>query len=814
MRSRVIGLALLSLCACEDGPTQIFEPNTGNPPQQNGYGARAPFVAPGTKTYDSTSTGDATGRAQFCDEDEISSLIQQLVVQPIIPNVGMGGLPLWDTTTGEPLLADTLVGKPDTFTAVPTNGKFCDPWEEYLNAFTYGPTQEIILFFNEETRLVEGMGATDQYLGTLEGEYTVPGSSPAEKRRIVFENREYAIIDKGAPTEKKLDVYTSRAEQAGKPNAWLNHENINLMYRMIRETYFHADPTLIPAYPTFDCLADKLCQIFYDSPDESVAQQTTLAFWNSGVFVVFYPNGKLAWLETDPVRIANFEADGFVDFDPNTVRNLAGGEMRFKYTSESLGGCNFGLDENLSFADFKTRCIDTPLALGRANYTVATQRDAVDVEFNGITLSFQRQTSTQPVLKDGEHPNDTDRLYEVYVSQLLFSQVDEFVPQDIAVLYASKLEAKLQAAVTAGCPGAHPFCALDIKVPGVDVGTDGSLAADSRQMDKIVWTTSASVEKNWVQEVFATVRSEYQLLTPAQMAGIDPLVTDPVFMIEPFMLAVLEVFSHGGSALGNAHTVFVANDDRRWVFAWTSFKRPSDAANWRLEVHYNMNDGALREFIVGRGYSELDTVFANLVADINNDKGTTYDYYELWMSDQPGVAGYVNPFALNGQGVVVGAFDRQLDTFEVGIATRAPGVADGMLSLTVPGEAMQDLAGYYRPVGGERFEFVPADIVNLFGKETSLSVAVEADGKIGRVSQGSFKGPLELCDGLFIRGGDQVRAKVDAWRDTVTLEQFNNCDVVFNYSVNGNVLNSVMALNKRVSITVMDGRAVSAAIWR
>ena len=91
---------------------------------------------------------------------------------------------------------------------------------------------------------------------------------------------------------------------------------------------------------------------------------------------------------------------------------------------------------------------------------------------------------------------------------------------------------------------------------------------------------------------------------------------------------------------------------------------------------------------------------------------------------------------------------------------------------------------------------------------------IEPDGTIGRVVQPTFKGQMSLCGGLDISYGDNVREQLMAWEQAMGPEAYRDCEVVFNYSENGNVLDSVVSLRNRVSFTTIDGRAVTAAIWR
>src|SRR5687768_12584729 len=99
---RALLLSLVVLAACEDGPEQVFVPNEGNPDQQNGHTGYTPWTPDGDKPYEDVDSGDAAGRAEFCDDDETQTLIQEMVLEPIRPDESLGGIAMWDTVGGGP----------------------------------------------------------------------------------------------------------------------------------------------------------------------------------------------------------------------------------------------------------------------------------------------------------------------------------------------------------------------------------------------------------------------------------------------------------------------------------------------------------------------------------------------------------------------------------------------------------------------------------------------------------------------------------------------------------------------------------------
>lgn len=767
MRARHLTLLVAPalFLGCEEGPEQLFRPNDGNPPAQNGYVPASPWVQPGQTSFEDRGGGsDSAGRAQFCDQVELDRLIEKMVLEPIVPDVSVAGIPL-RAPDGKPLHADSLLGRPE-------DGKFCDPTGIYLDAFTWGPTQEVIVFFNQETRLVEAIIAYTQYLGTLSGAYTDAGGNSVP---MVIRPRERVSIG-----GRELDQYTSRRDQADKPNAWLNHANVTAIYAMIRETFFEGDP--LPA--GYDCVEEKDCDLIYTAGSDAAPQDTVIVMRDVGVQLVFSPEGHVSYVWVEPVRGAPFERAGEISFGSNPA------EMSFGFQSTEIGTCNVSLDERLTFAQFKQRCIeaDDTRSLSRVSYNVETARDAVQAGFTGMDLGFLRETSTSSVFRDGEAPRDSDVLYSVLFTRSLQAPVAEFRPQTLGNAYKPKLEQRLKDAIIQSGPIApedHPFWSFDLGVPFILNAPQriGELTAGGR---------------SWLPDVITQVTEMYHALPLEQQQMLAPQVTDPLFIIEPFVDAVIDVFSHGESEGPTALKRFRTTDDRRWSIADLSFVR--NGVPYRIQVQYSLNYHAVTAVNVERGYSEVDEVFVAAKEAL----ATEGEFYTV---EDARVSG--NAYGLNGAGITVHGFDRRLGTLQVTLQNGA-----GELDLVVPGLPVEDRNGYLRQIRGERFEFVPANEVQLYGKETLQTFYVEGDGAIGRIDVHSFKGGVPLCAGLTIRYGDDVPALLDAWSRRVAPDAYRDCEVVFNYSPNGNILNSVASLSNRVSITVVDKRAVTASIWR
>ena len=759
----LLGSALL-LTACEDGPDKIFSPFEGDPKPQNGFQEDPDVFVPGdTKGYGDIAGGDNVGRAQFCDEGEVNSLIQEMVVQPIIPDVSVGGVPMW-APDGGPLFADDLLGPK-------SEGKFCNPTEVYLDAFTWGPTEEVIVFFDPETRLVDGVIGYTQYLGAMQGTFTDAGAEVP----VVVQPRERLKIG-----GVELDKYASHAQAANEARSWLNPVNVTKLYRMVRQTFFGAEP-----FPEgFDCVAEQLCDLIYTGSNEAIPQDTFIVIQDSGIQIRFTPEGQAQFVYLQPVRSAPFENGGDIAFGAPGAP-----EMTFGFQSQLRENCALNLDDQLTWMDFQNRCIASgdERALERVNYNVDTARDAVSVEFNGVDLHFLRNTKNKPVLKDGEHPDPTDTLYSIAFSRTMPAPVEEFRPMTLGNMYKTRLEQRLKDSIIASgsttAPDQHPFWNFSVDVPFT--------SDEPQRIGELLTDTGAS----WIPAVIAQIEDLYRTLTPEQKQMLDPRVLDHVYLIEPFVDSVLVAFSHGESEGPNAFKGFRTTDDARWSIGYSSFVR--GGVEYRLDVQYSLNFGAVTYVEVSRGQSEIDRL-------ISNGRGPSVIPYFQAAEMLGGTT-----VSLGSDVIQVSDFDRRLNTLTLRIDEQ---VGPDYL-LEVPGYPLQDLNGYQRQIRGQRYEFVPAHEMDLFGKETILVIWIREDGTIGRVEDRLFKGALELCPGLPIRYGDDVRSKLLAWERTVSPNEYRDCDLTFNYSSNGNVLDSVASLSNRTDFLVVDGRAVTASVW-
>ncbi len=781
---------LALLAGCEDGPEQQSFPLRVAPGVERGPASSDVYVAGEIKGFDDGVTDDDVGRAKFCASTEESALAQEMVVQPIVPDVSAGGLPLW-SENGGPLYADDLLG-------ARAEGKFCNPARTYSNAFAWGPTNDVVLIFNPETRLVEGVQVSQQYLGALSGSFT-EGAAAVE---VVAKPRERLRI-----AGSELAVYASRAQAANEPRSWLNPGNVTRLYRMVRETFFGAQPL----EAGFDCVAAQVCDVLYSGANEDTPQVTAIALRDSGISMQFTPEGYMDVLSISPVRSAPFENGGSLSFGA-----AGGAQMLFGFESQFRPDCVLDVDSALSWGTFQSRCIASgdERALERVNYNVDTARDAVAVEFNGVSLSFLHDPA-MPLLRDGERPQDSDALFSIGISRLMPAAVAEFRPLTLANLYKARLEARVRGSLLgAAAPPAAPDPAAP--APPADPAAPDPAPADPAPADPALanhpfasFTLEVPITLDepqrltalltpegtpWVPAVVAQVGALYASLSAEQKAVVDPRVQDPIYLVEPFVDSVLFALSHGESDGSGAFKAFRNTEDKRSATAIAAFRR--DGVPYRLGAVYNFNFGAITTVQVSRGESPIDRVI-----DLARGGGPS-PYFEAAQM-LSGTA-----LSLGSSALVVEAVDRQLDTLKVSV-NGLPEAAQ----LEVSGFSRTDANGYLRQIRGERYEFVPADQVNFFGKETVLVLWVREDGTIGKVENRGFKGSLELCAGLPIAYGDNVQQKLRAWESTVSPEQYRVCELTFNYSENGNVLGEVASIGRRVAFTVQDGRAITASVW-
>lgn len=848
MRCRTLallaGLSTTSVVAgfgCEDGPDQVFTPNTGDPASQNGLDPSQSFTPEGTKTFDADEENrDDTGRGKFCSVQENDELIKEMVKKPIIPNESIGGVPMW-TPDNRPMHADELLGE----------GAWCDP-DIYADGFVWGPLQEVVFLFDQETRLVVQELALTQYQGALEGEYTgVNAEGATAKIPVRLTLRDRMTVD-----GQELDQYAAQGEEEAAPRAWVNPKNVNALYKMVRETFFGDEPFA----EDFSCLDAKVCDVIFLAD-----KVTRVDITDSGLIVVFQPEGQIVAMSVFPVRVAPFEAETAVNMGE-------GANFGPVFASVNRPDCQISMLDTLDYGDFRERCIGTgensEKTLQRANFNVHGQRDGVDVEFNGATFTFKRDmdAGSAKVFKDGERPVDGDELRGFSWSRNLSAPVAEFRPRTLARLFKSKLEQRIREAVDAPAIGggegadgglgatdamlppvqddaslpiesdaasvpvqtdastepapvpdaaveepvvapAHPFLAWELDLPR-DLEEDE--ADEPRAIEQITYK-KGNTQRDWLADVVTGVRADFNALSPVQQAQVDPRVIEATWLLETFTDSVIETFTHGHVNDDLAVKRFFNTDDKRWSVGYANFIL--DGVPYRVVVQFSLNFDALTYVGVTKGYTAVDRIYNswNERAREKPALGEKSPYYGI---DLAKLDPAKNNLALGASGITVKGFDRKLNTLDIEVYEAVGDEGATKHSYTVAGDPIEDRNGYLKQIRGQRWEFVPANVVSLNGAETSMLFWVEANGKIGRISEGGFKQAVELCPGLSIRFGDDVREKVEAFVDTKGEAAWRACDIVYNYSINGNVLDEVVSLTNQVSFYTSNGRATQANIWR
>ena len=648
MRRILAVLTAVGLVACEDGPEQIFTPNEGNTASQNGYEALPNFFQEGVKEFDtSAGVGDSVERARFCDVKENDDQLKKMVVEPIKPDLTLGGLPLWNPNSG-PVHADDLIGRPE-------DGKFCDP-TVWSNALSWGPTNEIIAFINEETKLVESLMATGSYLGTMDGQFT---GKDGNKVDVKVKLRERITIG-----DLELNQYASKADQATKAASWLNNRNISAMYRMLRETWWQEQTD-----ESFDCVTAQVCDVIYTVADQSVPQVTAIVFQDSGVILAFSPEGHVLQVEITPVRVAPFEASATFKF------LSAAGTTSPTFTSIARPSCSLDLATGMTWGEFKSQCIDDSKSLSRATYNVDTQRDSANVSFNGITLRFLHEGAP---LKDGQVPDDADVLFGINFTRSLSASVDEFRASALAAGYKAKLEARLKALVAAD--PTHPLNNLSVAIPA-------TLSSQPQRIAELEYVDEKGAPGSWVPRVVSDVQAAWAQLTPPQKAAARP-ANDQIWLLEPFVEAVIEAFSNGAYQAPFSFKGFRTTDDRRWVIGMGHYVQ--NGIRHRVEVQYSLNYGAVTSVLVDQGGSKVDQVFDGW-NDFLRGPGAS-PYYGINVSQVPArvQSARARRYWHRGEGCRPEAGDAR----HRGLPPGCPGGPRRRRTLTVPGTSIADRGGY------------------------------------------------------------------------------------------------------------------------
>lgn len=210
-----------------------------------------------------------------CTVEENDALLRQMVQRPIIPGASIGGVPLL-TPDGEPMSAEALLADP----------QWCDP-TLYADGLVWGPAQEIVFLFDQETHLGVQEVALGGYEGTLQGAYSGLGADGLPAMIPV----EIGLRARETVDGVELDQFAARGEEAEMPRAWANPRNVTALYRMVRETFFGEAP-----FPEdYDCVAAERCAVVH-----LVDRMTRVDLIDSGVLVMYLPDGMVEAISIFP----------------------------------------------------------------------------------------------------------------------------------------------------------------------------------------------------------------------------------------------------------------------------------------------------------------------------------------------------------------------------------------------------------------------------------------------------------------------------------------------------------------------------------
>ncbi|MED6309155.1 MAG: hypothetical protein VX624_04555, partial [Pseudomonadota bacterium] len=335
-------------------------------------------------------------------------------------------------------------------------------------------------------------------------------------------------------------------------------------------------------------------------------------------------------------------------------------------------------------------------------------------------------------------PGADDILYEMTWTLSMSAPISNYIPALLARGYRSRLNRRLRNSISADAPDDHPLKTYAISLPETLLSQ-----LEPYPLDVIAVDPANGDDTNWIRGIVTDIIEIYQNLSPAERAMVDPRISQPIYLIEPFVEVALNQLSGGRTDSPGAFVALRSTDDLNWSIGYGHFVQ--DGIAYRLVVQFSNSYGAITAVTISRGYSEIDEIYAGINASIRGrTDADDYPYYQLDLSR---IEADVNPYALGGDAMIITDFDRQLETVTVNLKTITPSGAVGRKTLIVPGSTINDRGGYTRQVAGERFEFVPASNVRLLGKETVMDFWVEGDGTIGSVAEYLFKGQIKLCDG-------------------------------------------------------------------
>jgi hypothetical protein len=346
-------LPALALAAC-DGPDEIYKPipKDWDPVRVNGI-LKQSVTFEGAKGFlDETATVTAVGpTVELCTDTELSQKWAEMMVKPIIPMVGGGGLDMrgvdWDGLTVDEAQSKDML---------------CQ--SIYLSAdgvIAWGDNFEVIGFFDTATRKIQDMLLWPGYEGTIDAPPFVFKVNRSIEKDGVPLNR-----GDGGARDPRTEV------------------NMIAMNRALLQ-YFR--PDFPGGYETADCVETGSCFVI------ATGTLPIIAFLDVGVYIPMEPtNLRLTQIEVSLKRPFDFKTSS-LDMD-GPVPTLSG-----------FGSCNitFGTD----WGHIQSACIgDDPLSMAAFQPTASSEW--ITGDFDGFVVYTTRALGPEEIFRLEDLPEAGD----------------------------------------------------------------------------------------------------------------------------------------------------------------------------------------------------------------------------------------------------------------------------------------------------------------------------------------------------------------------------------------------------------------------
>ena len=277
------------------------------------------------------------------------------------------------------------------------------------------------------------------------------------------------------------------------------------------------------------------------------------------------PDGYVTFVYAEPVRVAPFEVSSEIEL----------GEETFDPTLRSLSkpGCLIDLDAELTWAEFRETCVTTEAALNRVGFDVHSQRDAVAAQFNGISLEFKRKTSENGILGDGEAPGDTDILYEMTWTLSMSADL-KLHPVVACARIPKSPNRRLRESISDDAPDDHPLKAFVIDLPATLLAQN-----EPYPLDVIAVDPANGDSTNWIRGIITDIVEIYQSVNARTATMVDPRISQPIYLIEPFVEVAMSQLSGGLPILRRLRGAR-STDDLNWSIGYDHFVQTVSPIEW------------------------------------------------------------------------------------------------------------------------------------------------------------------------------------------------------------------------------------------